>query len=913
MSEQSIATAPFDQVVPESKSSDSSTAAAAAATVRSVGSAAGEVDLEDGPLFRATIKEYEGRTSALKAYLKRILKSASATLEAKNNLLEQDKLFIESLKEAPFTEPLFTHYLDSTWSKLHEQQERLSFCMQNLLISPLQKLYDMDIKTVDTKRKRFEDVSKEYYSNLSKYLSIKTPGNTKKLKAESEFLVKKSEFDLVRFDYYTFLRDLHGGKKEQEILYHLLNHHEKQYAYYQSVQKTLEPYKQGLDQLATIIAEASREQKVVNQERHEKRKMLVEKYTTPNPTEDDKNKRKSLYAMLSPTSMGPTSPTNYESLLTTPTSPPHLDLGSSANTSELPPIGLGIQVSNAADSKFKGIRDLEQQDQDLIHSSGRKKEGFLFAPSKPIKNNNTPSFDMSSAVNWHKYWCVLSGGHLHEYSNWKKHLETHIEPIDLRFATVREARNADRRFCFEVITPNFRRMYQATSNEELSSWIATINNAISSLLNGMSSSTDLKNETALKKSNTWKQARSLSGALSGLAAAKDKYLKKRHSHHHHHHHQHGDQKLVISPPLPNYPLNNNTSSEPAAAAPNTELLAQLRRDLSNTICADCSAKNPDWCSLNLGILICIECSGIHRSLGTHISKVRSLTLDSASFTADIVQLLLSIGNAKSNAVWESQLHDAATISKPIPTDSRDVKLKYIQVKYVDKSLVKPKSATLDPMKLLFRAIEHDDIPRALYAIALGANVNEPLPSDVIIPIIKKKKSSLLKLPLLDAQGNEYPDRTLEIEQHPPKEDDLFVVRYALHYALLLPQQYQLEDCESSSSSTIGVGLPSTVDDATTTSSSDDSSTHSSCTTTKSRIFSMAEFLFQNGADVATVDPYTGCLLADLIGLGELVDDEAIVYLNMKNSLRGQSPIVRSQTMPMPAATHTTSTSTTTDA
>ncbi|KAL9540400.1 hypothetical protein MBANPS3_009702 [Mucor bainieri] len=960
MSQHSTAAPPLDPDVPEPKSSDPGTTAARSfGTATATATAASEVDLEDGPLFRATIKEYEGRTSALKAYLKRILKSASATLEAKNNLLEQDKLFIESLREAPFTEPLFTHYLDATWSKLHEQQERLSFCMQNLLISPLQKLYDMDIKTVDAKRKRFEDVSKEYYSNLSKYLSIKTPGNTKKQKAESEFLVKKSEFDLVRFDYYTFLRDLHGGKKEQEILYHLLNHHEKQYAYYQSVQKTLEPHKDGLDQLATIIAEASREQKAVNQERHEKRKMLVEKYTTPNPTtEEEKTKRKSLYAMLSPTSLGPTSPTHhYESLLTTPTSPPHLDLGSSgataaaaAESSEppqptMPPVGLGIQVASADSSKFKGIRDLEQQDQDLIHSSGRKKEGFLFAPSKPTKNTNTPSFDMSSAVNWHKYWCVLSGGHLHEYSNWKKHLETHIEPIDLRFATVREARNADRRFCFEVITPNFRRMYQATSSEELSSWMATINNAISSLLNGMSSSsTDLKNGTTLKKSNTWKQARSLSGALSGLAAAKDKYLKKRHSHHHHHHH-HGDQKLVISPPLPNYPFSTSmhpTSSEPAsttttaaAAAPNTELLAQLRRDLSNTICADCSAKNPDWCSLNLGILICIECSGIHRSLGTHISKVRSLTLDSASFTPDIVQLLLSIGNAKSNAVWESQLHDdddaataaaaIITINKPIPTDTRDTKLKYIQAKYVDKLLVKrPRSDTLDPMKLLFRAIEQDDIPRALYAIALGANVNEPLPSDVLIPIIKRKKASLLKLPLLDAQGNEYPDRTLEVEQHPPKEEDLFVVRYALHYALLAPQQYSLaEDCESNNSSSASASLPSAhagVDDASISASnmssmsSDESSTHSSspscATAAKPRIFSMAEFLFQNGADVATVDPYTGCLLADLIGLGELVEDEAIVYLNMKNSLRGQSPIVRSQTMPTAAAAaaHTTTTS-----
>lgn len=53
----------------------------------------------------------------------------------------------------------------------------------------------------------------------------------------------------------------------------------------------------------------------------------------------------------------------------------------------------------------------------------------------------------------------------------------------------------------------------------------------------------------------------------------------------------------------------------------------LRKMPGNEFCADCQAPNPVWASLNLGTLICIECSGIHRNLGSHISKVRSLDLD----------------------------------------------------------------------------------------------------------------------------------------------------------------------------------------------------------------------------------------------------------------------------------------------
>ncbi|KAK3094233.1 hypothetical protein LTR53_019559, partial [Teratosphaeriaceae sp. CCFEE 6253] len=81
---------------------------------------------------------------------------------------------------------------------------------------------------------------------------------------------------------------------------------------------------------------------------------------------------------------------------------------------------------------------------------------------------------------WHKFWIVLDGGKLSEYINWKDKLDLHMEPIDLRTASVREARSSDRRFCFEVITPQFTRVYQAPSDEDVRMWIAAINNAMQS-------------------------------------------------------------------------------------------------------------------------------------------------------------------------------------------------------------------------------------------------------------------------------------------------------------------------------------------------------------------------------------------------------------------------------------------------
>ena len=97
-------------------------------------------------------------------------------------------------------------------------------------------------------------------------------------------------------------------------------------------------------------------------------------------------------------------------------------------------------------------------------------------------------------------------------------------------------------------------------------------------------------------------------------------------------------------------------------------------DEENKRCADCNTPNPTWASINIGCFLCLECSGIHRNLGTHISKVRSTTLD--KWNKAWVQNMRSVGNRKVNAYYEARLPAGFRHPNNLKDKNDFIRLKY---------------------------------------------------------------------------------------------------------------------------------------------------------------------------------------------------------------------------------------------
>ncbi|KAJ2607969.1 Gtpase activating protein [Coemansia sp. RSA 1365] len=124
------------------------------------------------------------------------------------------------------------------------------------------------------------------------------------------------------------------------------------------------------------------------------------------------------------------------------------------------------------------------------------------------------------------------------------------------------------------------------------------------------------------------------------------------------------------------------------AEKHSKILAELVKQPDNSTCADCGAAGTRWASWNLGVFLCIRCGGFHRHLGTHITKVKSISLD--NWTAEQLEHFRRIGNKRANAFFNphSELH-------PPPRSDRDIE-RYIRDKYERRLFVDHRNGVADP-------------------------------------------------------------------------------------------------------------------------------------------------------------------------------------------------------------------------
>jgi Arf-GAP/SH3 domain/ANK repeat/PH domain-containing protein len=382
--------------------------------------------VEDGPLFRATMKALEQKTGSMRAKIKKVLKKAEAAQQAQVACNESMEAFLGSLNDASTSnanaiQPALDHYFEKIARQIQNYEQTNTVQLQKLVIEPLIKLYNNDIKQAESKKKDFDEESRDYYAYVSRYLGQRQDSLKEKKRAESDskYQVKRRNFELKRFDYSSFMQDLHGGRKEQEVLSHLTKYADFQAQAFLAAAKKVEEMAPQLNALVHEVNQADKEFQFQRSEREEKRRAL-EKNSNPYLEPD--------VVAGAPSSIASTSTAAAAAVNNNGGASNEVELGRAdstgsqlrgviSNTSSVSSQANAGSVGSSAgtsaptasnnvagvqnQNRFKGIRDLEERDTlGSDRSAGQqRKEGLLWALSRPGSHMDPKGINKQA---WHK-------------------------------------------------------------------------------------------------------------------------------------------------------------------------------------------------------------------------------------------------------------------------------------------------------------------------------------------------------------------------------------------------------------------------------------------------------------------------------------------------------------------------------